>query len=64
MALGLADFGEFITRPFRSVTGWIFLLAVAAYIWARVTGKITFKRDQGGGGRGGETRSKADYTIK
>lgn len=64
--LGVAGFFEFITRPFTSVAGWIFLIGIAIYIWARVTGKINFKKDQqkGGGSSnyGGTTRP--DYKIK
>lgn len=56
MALGVADFFEFITRPFTNPMGWIMLFGVGLYIYFRVTGKI--KRKEKGGGKGGNLPKK------
>lgn len=52
-----------ISKPFRSIFGVILLIGVGAYIWLRLTGRVKYKRDQGGGGGSGGG-SRPDYVIK
>jgi hypothetical protein len=59
MALGLLDFGEFITRPFTNPIGWIMIIGLGIYIYLRISGRIGYKKDKGGNSGGG-----ADYVIK
>lgn len=59
MAFGIADFGEFLIRPFTNWIGWIFIILAIIWIYLRLTGKIggTTKGPPSGG-------SGPDYTIK
>lgn len=56
----LKGFGLFFLRPFTNPVGIILLLAVGIYIFLRISGKIRFRRDQGGGGGG----DRPDFVIK